>query len=391
MKPVRIGVIGYGNVGSMHAENLYTGKIKNSILAAVCDIDEGKRERAAKRFDGVPVFATHTELLAAGVVDAVIVSVPHYFHHVIAIDAFENGLHVLTEKPAGVRMEDISAMVRAAEKSGKVFGIMFNQRTNPLFRRARELVRSGELGAPKRLTWIITNWYRTQSYYDSGAWRGTWSTEGGGVLTNQAPHNLDILQWIFGMPKRVRGFCYEGHYHAITVEDLAVIHCEYENGATMQFISTTGEYPGTNRLEIVGDGGKIVIEGGVLKLWKLSAKERDFCFTAKEGWPDIPVEYSEYIPEEKETAHAGILENFAEAILTGAPLLAPGVEGVHQARLTQGAYLSTWTDGWVDMGFDEKTYSQYLENQSKKEEAKKNGAPTDHANGDARSRWSVKW
>lgn len=390
MKEVRFGVVGFGNIGSMHAENLFQGKIEGAILTALCDIDPARQQKAREKYPSVKTFASHEAMFESGEVDAVIIAVPHYFHHSIAIAAFAAGLHVLTEKPAGVRVSDVKEMNAAAEKSGLVFGIMFNQRTNPLFAKARELMKSGELGEPKRLTWIITNWYRTQSYYDSGSWRATWDGEGGGVLTNQSPHNLDIAQWIFGMPKRVRAFCKEGLYHDITVEDLAVIHGEYENGATMQFITTTGEFPGSNRLEIAGEGGKLVIEGGKLKLWKLKTPEKEVRFGSREGMPQIPCDYTEILPDSPETAHCGILQNFTRAILFGEPLLADGREGICQVTLTNAAYLSSWSDSWVELPFDDEVYNKALEAR-RQNEGEKKGAPKEENGENMLPRWSVNW
>lgn len=390
-KTVRIGVVGVGNIGGMHVRNLKEGKIKNAVLTAFCDIDENRRNRLAGEDPTVAGFADYREMMGSGLVDAVIVAVPHYLHHKVAIAAFEAGLHVLTEKPAGVRPSDVKEMMAAADRSGKTFAIMFNQRTNPLFRKARALVQSGALGAPKRLTWIITNWYRTQAYYDSGSWRATWNGEGGGVLTNQSPHNLDIAQWIFGMPRRLRAFCKEGHYHKITVEDLAVIHGEYDNGATMQFITTTGEFPGSNRLEVMGEGGKLVIEDGKLKLWTLQTPEKEVRFTSLAGMPSIPMEYKEILPEEPETAHCGIIQNFVNHILFGEELISDGRDGLCQVMLTCGAYMSSWTDAWVELPLDEEKYDQLLAGKCAGERVEKKDAPPAEGDGSMLPRWSVNW
>lgn len=390
MKHVRFGVVGIGNIGSMHARNLYEGRIKNAVLGALCDIDEEKLFRAAERY-GAHAYSDWQKLLHSGTVDAVIIAVPHYLHCEIAIAAMRAGLHVLTEKPAGVRASDVRRMNEEADRHSTVFGIMFNQRTEPIFQKARELVHAGMLGKRKRLTWIITNWYRTQSYYDSGSWRATWRGEGGGVLLNQAPHNLDLLQWIFGMPKTVRAVCREGQYHNVTVEDYAAIYGEYEDGASMQFITTTGEFPGTNRLEIVGDRGKMVLEEGKIKLWRLSESEETVRFSSKEGMPHIPYTYEEYIPNEEGRAHCGILENFTSAILNGTPLLADGREGIHQITLTNAAYLSSWTKGEVTLPLDEGLFDQLHQEKRKGEEEKK---PTDTASGGDEAhlpRWQVNW
>ena len=269
MEKVRIGIVGIGNMGSAHAVSVYAGRIEGLTLAAVCDIDEAKCRWAAQHLPGVPCYTDYEDMLAEAKLDAVLIAAPHYAHPPMAEAAFARGLHVLTEKPLGVSARRARAVLEAAKAAGTVFGIMYNQRTNPLFARAKELLQAGRLGRRKRLVWIITNWYRTQAYYDSGSWRASWAGEGGGVLINQCPHNLDLWQWIYGMPTRIRADCGYGRYHHIEVEDDVTAYAEYEDGGTATFIATTGECPGTNRLEMSGDRGKIVIEDGVLKFWEL--------------------------------------------------------------------------------------------------------------------------
>ena len=284
------------------------------------------------------------------------------------------------------------AMNAAAEASGKVFGIMWNQRTTPIFRRAREIVQSGALGQPKRLVWTITNWYRSQAYYESGGWRATWAGEGGGVLLNQAPHNLDLWQWIFGLPDRIRAFCTNGKYHNIEVEDDATIYAEYKNGATAVFITSTGEYPGTNRLEISGDRGKLVLENGKLHFWKLETPEREACFTEKAGFPHWPMTEEVYEPNDNGPAHRGILQNFSDAIRLGTPLLAPGAEGIRELSISNAAYLSAWTNDWVSLPVDDAAFDAQLNARiagSKGERV----APADSEKptGTYSERWSVRW
>jgi predicted dehydrogenase len=250
MDKVRIGVIGLGNMGSAHARNLFEGKIGGALLSAVCDIDPARLEWAKKELGCISLFDDHKKLIESNECDAVVIATPHYFHAPIAIDALNSGLNVMSEKPESVSVSHAERMNEAARESGKVFGIMFNQRTNPLFIRAREEVKSGRLGELIRATWIITNWYRTQYYYNTGGWRASWKGEGGGVLLNQAPHNLDILQWIIGMPDSIIAVCDEGSFHDIEVEDNATVLMKYKNGARAQFITTTGEYPGTTDLKL---------------------------------------------------------------------------------------------------------------------------------------------
>ncbi len=386
---VRFGIVGIGNMGGTHMRSLYEGKIKNAVLAAVCDIDPEKRAKA-EALPGVAVYEDYHEMLKSGKIDAVIAAVPHYLHTVVAEAGFAAGLPVLTENPAGVRVSDVQRMNAAAKASGKVFGIMWNQRTNPLFQKAREIVQNGTLGAPKRFVWIITNWYRTQAYYNSGSWRATWSGEGGGVLLNQSPHNLDLWQWIFGMPDEISASCCEGKWHDIEVEDDAVITGYYKNGATASFITSTGEYPGTNRLEISGSRGKMVIEKGKLHLWLLGQDEREFCYTDPNGFPSYPLAEEEYEQTEREPAHNGILQNFTNAILSGEPLLAPGYDGIKELTISNAAYLSSWTGGSrvPTAELDTEAFDKYLAEKIRTSKPKE--AALSAAEGQA-GRWQTNW
>ena len=394
MNEIRVGIIGIGNMGTAHANNIYAGNIKGMKLAAVCDIRKVRRDFCTEAYKDVAVFENGEEMIKSGLIDLLIVAVPHYYHTDYVETALKNGLHALTEKPADVLASRAKSIHELAKKSGKVFGIMFNQRTNPLFAKAREIVQSGALGELKRSVWIITNWYRTQSYYDSGEWRATWAGEGGGVLLNQAPHNLDLWQWICGMPVKLRAFCEQGKYHNIEVEDDATLFATYANGATGTFITTTGEYPGTNRLEISGDLGKIVLEEGVLKWWKLGVPERKFCFESAEGFAQIPCEYVEIRPDEPETGHSGILQNLANAILYGEELLAPGYDGIKELTLSNAAYLSSWCGNKeIALPFDEQTVEEFAAELKKRADASnyKENAVLEKMSGEYSKRWQVRW
>lgn len=373
MEKIRLGIIGVGNMGSGHLQNVLDGRCPKVEVTAVADINPEKLERVKAKHPSAERFADTIKMLDSGLIDAALIAVPHYDHPTYAIECFKRGIHVLTEKPAGVYTRQVREMNEAAEKSGVKFAIMFNQRTNPLFARAREIVQSGMLGQPKRLVWIVTNWYRTQAYYDSGSWRATWNGEGGGVLLNQAPHNLDLWQWIFGMPKKVRAFCSFGKYHNIDVEDDVTIYGEYENGATAVFISTTGDACGTNRLEITGDKGKLILENGILKWWKLAVPEREFCFTSTEGFAVPKTDYEEYTAQEYE-GHPIVLENFAEAILDGTELIANGYEGLNSLSISNAAYLSAWTNDWAEIPTDEVLFEKHLTELRTNEKSKKKEA-----------------
>ncbi|GGE49286.1 oxidoreductase [Pullulanibacillus camelliae] len=363
MGKVRIGIIGVGNMGSSHAVYLNNNEVPEAELVAVCDTNQARLDWAKAHLkETVALYDDANHLLAADDVDAVIIATPHYEHSPLAIKAFEKGKHVMSEKPAGVYTKQVREMNQAAAKSGKVFGIMYNQRTNPLYQKLRELVQAGELGEIKRTNWIITNWYRSQSYYDSGGWRATWAGEGGGVLLNQDPHQLDLWQWTAGMmPQRVRAFCGFGKFHDIEVEDDVTAYVEYENGATGVFVTSTGDSPGTNRYEISGDRGKLVVEEGQLTFWRLRQSEREFNrkykggFGEPECWKiDVPV-------HGKATDHRGITTNWVQAILHGTALLAPGEEGIKGLEISNAMHLSAWTDNWVDLPVDEDLYYEKLQ------------------------------
>ncbi|CQR55733.1 Gfo/Idh/MocA family protein [Paenibacillus riograndensis] len=362
MAKVRYGIIGIGNMGRAHALSLLDD-VKGAELAAVCDISPERLEWASEQLpEKVKHFSTAAEMFQSGTIDAVLISTPHYDHPPLAIEALGYGLHVLIEKPAGVHTKAVQEMNEAAAKSDRKFGIMYNQRTNPLYQKLRELIQAGELGEIRRTNWIITNWYRSQNYYDSGGWRATWAGEGGGVLLNQDPHQLDLWQWTTGMmPKRIRAFCYFGKYRNIEVEDDVTAYVEYPNGATGLFITTTGEAPGTNRFEITGDNGKILVEDGALTFWRLRTPEPVFNaeykggFGAPECWKcEIPVTKGDG------EQHRGILRNFTNAILYDEPLLAPGEEGIHGLTLSNAMYLSAWTDNWVDLPIDSDLFHEKL-------------------------------
>ncbi len=389
MNELKVGIIGIGNMGSTHAKSIYEGNINRLKLVAVCDIDQNKLKLAKEQFPSVLTYEDFNELLNSKEVDAVIIATPHFLHTEIAIKAFEAGLHVLTEKPAGVRASDVLKMNAAAEKSNKVFGIMWNQRTNPLFQKAKELVENGTLGTMKRLVWIITNWYRTQNYYDSASWRATWSGEGGGVLLNQAPHNLDLWQWIFGMPDAIYATCDVGKWHNIEVEDDATIIGYYKNGATATFITSTGEYPGTNRLEISGSKGKMILEKGTITLILSDEDERTFCYSASDGHPNINITKTVIEQTEKETAHNGILQNFTDAVLDGTPLLASGFEGIKEITLSNAAYLSAWTGKKVELPLDCKAFDSELEKRIATSMGERSVSEQKAAG--QSSRWQVNW
>lgn len=365
MEQVKIGIIGVGNMGSDHSKRIVNGDVPELKLVAVADRSQARRDWAKENLpEDVKIFNEGDELIDSGVCDAVLIAAPHYQHPTLAVRAFEKGLHVMCEKPAGVYTLAVREMNEAAKKSGKVFGMMFNQRTNCVYRKMHELVQSGELGAMKRVNWIITDWYRTQSYYDSGSWRATWDGEGGGVLLNQCPHNLDLIQWICGMPSRVRAFCHEGKWHDIEVEDDVTAYLEYPNGATGVFVTTTGDAPGTNRFEITLEMGKLVCElsneGTSLTLYKLAENEREFCRTCPQGFEKPAMEIIEVETDGQNPQHNGVLKAFAANILQGEPLVAGGEEGINGLTLSNAMHLSSWLDRTVELPLDEELFLSEL-------------------------------
>jgi predicted dehydrogenase len=374
MNKVRIGLIGYGNMGRSHAKYLAASEVPDAELTAVCDISAVNLNRAKADLDGkvkAEYFDDPQKLMKAGLVDGVFIVVPHYDHSTLILEALKHNLHVLTEKPVGVYTKNVRKVNALAAKSKKVFGIMFNQRTNPVYQKLRQMIASGELGEIKRTNWIITNWYRSQSYYDAGGWRATWAGEGGGVLLNQSPHQLDLWQWICDMPKRVRAFCSFGKYHNIEVEDDVTAYVEYKNGATGVFITSTGETPGTNRFEIMGDNGKIILEDEKITFWKNAVPERQFNREYKKGFGAPENTKIEITVEGKGEEHKGIVKDWVAAILTGSPLLAPGIEGINSLELSNAMLLSSWLDDWVQLPVDDDLFYEKLQEKIKTSKFKK--------------------
>lgn len=366
MDKVRIGIIGIGNMGSGHAEKLLAGEVPELELTAVADIRECRRKWAEDKLpSGIRIFDNASELMRSKQCDAVLVAVPHYAHPPIVIEALKNNLHVLCEKPAGVYTSQVREMNRAAEESDRVFAIMLNQRTNHIYRKMHELVKSNEFGQIKRVNWIITDWYRTQAYYNSGGWRATWDGEGGGVLLNQCPHNLDLLQWICGLPVKVRAFCHYGKWHDIEVEDDVTAYFEFENGATGVFVTSTGDAPGTNRFEIDLEKGKLVCENGELSVYQLEVNEREFCYTAEGGFDQPAGKHIEVETDGENPQHVGVMRAFANRILNGAQLIAEGKEGLNGLLLSNAMYLSDWLGKEIEIPFDEDLFLTLLNDKRK--------------------------
>ncbi len=351
MDKVRFGIIGMGNIGVVHADSLLAGQVARGVLAAVVSSSAAKRAAWAGR--GVQVFSTAAELFQARAVDAVIIATPHWQHLELGIAAFKAGVHVLMEKPIAAHKADAEKLLAAHRLDPKtIFGCMYQKRVEPCFQKIRTRVQGGELGEIVRVNWIITDWFRTEAYYASGGWRATWAGEGGGVLLNQCLHNLDLVQWILGMPKSVRGFCQFGRFHQIEAEDSVTAYLEWSNGATGVFVSSTGEAPGTNRFEIAGTKGRLVLEHDRLSLTRNEVDMLEFRRTATDGFVKPAARTEDIAFAKVELPHALVTQNFVDAVLDGEPLIAPGAEGLHALELANAITLSSLENQTVELPMD---------------------------------------
>ncbi len=325
MNILRLGIAGLGSMGTSHAQKILEGQVPRTRLAAVADpfADLARYAPDAKTFTSAEA------MIRSGEIDAILIATPHYDHTSLGIAALEQGLHVLLEKPISVHKADAERLIAAHKNPAQIFAAVFNQRTDPHYIKIRELIAGGELGEIRRVTWQITDWFRTDAYYRSGGWRATWAGEGGGVLLNQCPHNLDLLQWLFGMPSKVRAHCRFGQFHDIEVEDDVTAYLEFPNGATGVFTTSTGEAPGTNRLEIAAERGRLIMEGGAIHWKRNEVPTSEFSRTTTSSFGRPPFWEVQISVQGHGEQHLGILKNFAAAVLDGAQLVAPAWEGIH--------------------------------------------------------------
>ena len=362
MEKIKLGILGLGNQGTTYAKKLVEGECPDVELVAIADSNPDRiawgKENLKKE---ITYFASFEEMADSGLINGCLVVVPHYDHVKFAKACIDRGIHVLVDKPAGVFTKEVRELNAYADAHPEVvFGMMFNQRTNPVYCKARELVNSGKYGQLRRSIWVITNWYRSQFYYDSGAWRATWGGEGGGVLLNQCPHNLDLWQWICGMPKKVRAFTHNGKWHDIEVEDDVTAYVEYENGATGVFITTTSDCPGTNRLEIDLDGGQLICDGKTLIKKKLAVDINEFHKTYKGGFGSPEVEVTEVETDGLNPQHVGVLQQFTDKILGRGELVAGGEEGINGLTISNAMHLSSWLDQTIELPLDEDKFLEEL-------------------------------
>lgn len=359
MENVRVGIIGMGNIGKHHAGYLLEGKVSRARLTAVCSTSPGKLADYATK--GVKVFGDGLELIRSGAVDAVVVATPHYQHAALGIDSLEAGLHLMVEKPIAAHKADGERLIAAHAKNPRaVFSCMFQLRVEPRYEKVRALIRGGDLGTIVRVNWVNTDWFRSEAYYAGNAWRGTWKDDGGGVLLNQCLHNLDVLQWLCGMPARVRGFCEFGRFHQIEVEDNVTAYLEWSNGATGTFVSSTGEAPGVNRFEIVGTRGTLIMEHGKLTFTRNAADMIEFSKTARQGFVK-PDAQTEEVPFDNAAApHTTLMQNFVNAILGGEPLIAPGADGLHSVEMANVMVFSSLLGQTVTLPMDGAAWEKRL-------------------------------
>jgi predicted dehydrogenase len=356
-KTVRLGIIGVGGMGSLHARTLLDGKVPGVELTEVCDHDPERLEK----FKELKHWSDADAMIAEGGVEAVLIATPHYDHVTYGVKALQAGLHVLVEKPIAVHKADAERLIAAHTNPDQVFSAMFNQRTDPCYQWVREKIQDGTLGRINRVNWIITDWFRTESYYRNGGWRATWAGEGGGVLLNQCPHQLDLWQWLFGMPAKVHAFTQIGRFHDIEVEDDVTAHLQYEDGMRGVFITTTGEAPGTNRLEIAAENGRVVIEGSEVKFDRNAVPTSEHSAICPAGFTQPKIQRRETISfTDKGEQHVGIMKNFINAILGKEALLAPAPEGIHSVELGNAMLYSGLTEQAVEMPLDAAAYETKL-------------------------------
>lgn len=361
MEKIRLGIIGIGNMGAIHCRHILDGKCPEIELVAVADVKESRRQWAKENLpESVAVFATAEEMLDSGLINGCIVAVPHYDHPKYAMECMKRDIHVMVEKPAGVYTKQVREMNEEAKKHNAAFGMMFNQRATDVYIKVHELVHSGKYGQIRRTNWIITNWYRPQAYYDSGDWRATWSGEGGGVLLNQCPHQLDLWQWICGMPVKVMAKIKYGQWHDIEVDDDVTAFVEYENGATGVFVTTTGDGNGSNRLEIQMDKCQIIVDGNDIKMVEYDISEPEHSKTNTDPFGPVPKHEVKVTHEGRAPHHPAVLNAWADHILHGGKMIAEGYEGINGLTLSNAMHLSSWLNKEITLPLDEDLYYEEL-------------------------------
>jgi len=355
---VKLGIIGLGNMGQVHCK--LVSAITDFKLTAVADTRPGRSERIHNRYD-VTVFDSGEALIKSGTCDAILIATPHYDHTRLGCLALRQGCHLMIEKPISVDKRDALRLVNAHGNPEQVFAAMFNQRTHPAYQQLRQWIQAETLGSVRRVQWTITDWFRSQAYYDSGDWRATWVGEGGGVLLNQCPHQLDLICWLFGLPISLYSQCSFGKYHHLEVEDEVTCLLNFDNDVTGVFTTTTGEAPGINRLEIAFDDGLVVYNSQENFITVIRNDKSVTRAIAENAAFEKPGTTLELVPVDGDGGqHGAILENFAGAILRGEPLIAPAFEGLQSVELANAMLLSGWTQKAVNLPISARGYRQRL-------------------------------
>ena len=371
MKEVHFGIIGMGVQGSLYA-SILTGRNPGiprpagCVLTAVSSRSDKSAEAAGL---GVRYFRDWRALVDSGECDAVILTIPHFQHHEIAVYALNAGVHVLCEKPAGVRASDVWKMLDAEAVSTASLGVFFQQRTIPLFRSIRRIIESGELGPLRRSNWILNTYWRPDSYYASASWRGTWKGEGGGMLVNQLPHYLDLWLYLCGMPEGIHALTIEGAHRNIHVENDVTVLARYPGGATGVFVACTHDPMGTDRLELDFEGGKIIVENSSrAQVHRFRRTEqqwnRELSMGQMEQLVKMPGHHDTQEIDEGLAygiSHRRVMENFARHIRLGEPLIATGLDGLRQVELANAIALSGWLNETVPCPCDSARYDAELQ------------------------------
>lgn len=359
-QPVRIGIIGLGNIGQQHIQHIQNA-VNQCQVTAICS----RQPVTIAGLNDAKHFSDYRQLIDSGLVDAVLVATPTMAHFEQASYALSKGLHVLIEKPIGLSCQEAEQLIALHQNQPnaqqQVFALMLNQRTDPLFVAMKAQLDSGRIGTIQRTHWTMTNWFRPEVYFQVSDWRATWKGEGGGLLLNQCIHNLDIFQWICGLPCAVQSFCSFGKYHDIEVEDEATAYLQYSNGASGVFVGSTGEAPGINRFDIIGDRGTLSFDGERLQLISNSESTHAFSKTTRDmfGMPQSTTE--DITPDRQVNQHAQVIQNFVDAIQVQAPLIAPAEQGLHSLALANAILLSSWQQKTVALPLNSAEYQQALE------------------------------
>ena len=364
-------------MGRVHARNLYNGKVRGARLAAVCDTDPAVLEYAAKRFPKAERFDSTEKLVASGAVDAVVVATPHYAHPDIAVACINAGLHTLVEKPLAVTASEAERIIAAAKARPELtVAVMFNQRTNPLYARARRLVQGGGIGEVQRASYIITDWYRSQAYYDQGGWRATLDGEGGGTLINQCIHQLDLIGWILGSPRAVEVKMFTKNRDITTENDVTALF-DYGDGVYLSFAASTHELRGINRLEIAGTKGRILVDGLRMKVYTYPESEQQVNAETKSGYGFVTRKVRRYSHVAgfafgflRGGQQLNIVRNFAGAILRGEKLISPVGDGLAAVELINAMYLSGWSGLRQSVPVPEAVYDEILARKRAEERAR---------------------